>query len=260
MCEATLPGAEALCLDGECVVTGCTGTRVDCNGLFSDGCEVDVCTSAAACDGCGLACDTQATCGGGACSHIRDFPYSLTVLRDALTGDPIPGATITLLGTCMSHGAVTNAEGEFELIYRSEFARIEAPGYPTHIQPRSPVSGNYGPLISQAALDGWLASQELTADPTRAIVIADFTDEQNQSELLHTTRGGTTHIVSGGVFSPEETYSDQVLLNVLPGRANIGGGRLVNGCATGCAVESKLSLLPGTVTYLDGFHCTTVCF
>lgn len=87
------------------------------------------------------------------------------------------------------------------------------------------MSGVYGPLISQAALDGWLAAEGLTADPSRAIVIANFVDdEQNLSELLHSTRGGTLLQVGGGVFSPGTEYGDQVLMNVLPGRARIGGG------------------------------------
>jgi len=260
VCEATLPGSEALCQNGECVITGCNGTRVDCNGVFTDGCEVDVCTSPAACDGCGLPCQAQATCGGGQCSHNRSFPYSLTVLRDALTGEPIPGATITVLGTCISYGAVTNEQGAFELIYRNGLVRIEAPGYPVHIQPRSPVTGSYGPLISQAALDAWLASEDLTADPTRAIVIANFVDDmQNLDPLIRTTRGGTHHYVDGGVFSPGTQEPDQVLLNVLPGRARVGGSVNVNGCGSSCEVEAELSLEPGTVTYVDGFRCTTVC-
>ena len=123
---------------------------------------------------------------------------------------------------------------------------------------KAPVEGT---RPSRRALDAWLAAEGLTADPNRAIVIANFVDdEQNLSNLLHTTRGGTLHEADGGVFSPGTDYGDQVLFNVLPGRAQIGGGRTVNGCATNCQVEAQVTLEPGTITYVDGFRCTTVCF
>lgn len=257
-CEAERPGSVAQCLNGACVVTGCTGSRFDCNGDSGDGCEVDVCTSVSACDNCGHPCsEPGAVCAAGTCSHTRPEASSANVLRDASTGAPIAGATITLLGTCSPHASVTNAAGEYDILHRSvAWARIEAPGYPVHVQPRSAVDGSFGPLVSQAALDAWLATQDVTPDPSRAILVAHITPMLTSDLVSTTARLGTRLYAEPGDLSP---WYDEVLLNVLPGRATVGGNLSNGGCYTDCGPLVNVMLEAGAVTYVGDFECRTYC-
>jgi hypothetical protein len=210
-CETEFPGSVALCTSGECIITGCTGNRFDCNGSFTDGCEVDVCTSVASCDGCNFPCwEAGAYCSGGECSHQRATASSGGTLRDVTTGEPIAGATITFIGTCATYTATTNAAGEYDLPHRPvSWARIEAPGYPTHIQPRNDDTG-FGPIVSQAALDAWLATQTVTVDPTRAIILANMLPDGAPGDLIFTARDGTQLYADANVLTPGDT-GDRVL-------------------------------------------------
>ncbi|MCB9506287.1 MAG: hypothetical protein H6697_01320 [Myxococcales bacterium] len=46
-----------LCDEGTCVVGGCGGGLADCDGSTTNGCEVDIASSASNCGGCGVVCD-----------------------------------------------------------------------------------------------------------------------------------------------------------------------------------------------------------
>lgn len=257
-CQTALPGSVALCEAGACIITGCTGTRFDCNGSFADGCEVDTCTSVPSCGGCGQACwEIGATCGGGVCSHGRDIDPIAGVLRDATTGAPIAGATITLIGTCGTITATTDAGGNYSLSSLSSWARVQAPGYPTHVQRHNAMTG-YGPIVSQAVLDAWLATEGLTVDPTRAIVIADLLPDTLQLPVVNTTREGTHHFVPANTLTSGGS-DDQVMLNVLPGRATVGGTEANAGCFESCGALTEVMLEPGAVTFTSGFSCSLAC-
>jgi alpha-tubulin suppressor-like RCC1 family protein len=53
--------------DGGPSAANCKGTRVDCNKLASDGCEVDTASSPKNCGACGHACASGQVCAKGAC-------------------------------------------------------------------------------------------------------------------------------------------------------------------------------------------------
>lgn len=63
--------ANVACSAGSCVVASCTGggggMRGDCNGIYSDGCEVDMRSSEAHCGACGHACTAGMECDRGVC-------------------------------------------------------------------------------------------------------------------------------------------------------------------------------------------------
>ncbi|MDP3216541.1 MAG: hypothetical protein Q8S73_20700, partial [Deltaproteobacteria bacterium] len=71
-CGAACPSAPrsvAVCAGGVCDAL-CTAGFADCDGVASNGCEVDTRTAAAHCGGCGRACpsgNTMATCAASAC-------------------------------------------------------------------------------------------------------------------------------------------------------------------------------------------------
>ncbi len=64
----TKPNADAVCRKGVCGFA-CPPNRADCNGDWSDGCEVDLLTNMNHCGACGNACDGDAgqPCINGAC-------------------------------------------------------------------------------------------------------------------------------------------------------------------------------------------------
>ena len=260
-CEAALTGSVAECLSGECVVVGCTGDRVDCNGVATDGCEADVCGDLSACDGCGHPCPSgwEATCSAGNCWPGRPQAIQIATLRDATTGAPIAGATITLIDTCGTYSATTAADGTYDLhATPAGWARIEAPGYPTHVQPRTAAEDPFGPIVSRAQLDAWLASEGFTPDPSRAIVVADHEPDSN-GPVLTTARVGAYRVAVEDTLTPGPGAGREVFLDVVPGRARIGGSRSASGCSTVCGSLSELLLEPGTVTYVGGFACITAC-
>lgn len=60
------PNAAGRCAATVCA-TACNAGFADCNGVASDGCEVDTRTSPAHCGACGSACGAGASCSAGAC-------------------------------------------------------------------------------------------------------------------------------------------------------------------------------------------------
>lgn len=67
---ARLAGADVSCADGACRFV-CVSGMGDCDGIGTNGCEVDVLTSEAHCGGCGIACSMRAnaavSCVGSEC-------------------------------------------------------------------------------------------------------------------------------------------------------------------------------------------------
>ena len=67
-----LPNATAACAAGACRVGACNAGFADCDGVPTNGCEVDTRTSAANCGRCGGACaaaNAASTCAAGSCAY-----------------------------------------------------------------------------------------------------------------------------------------------------------------------------------------------
>ncbi|MDO9022830.1 MAG: fibrinogen-like YCDxxxxGGGW domain-containing protein [Deltaproteobacteria bacterium] len=65
-----LPNATATCAGSLCAVGACATGFADCDGNAANGCEVDTRTSAAHCNGCGMACafaNAASSCAASAC-------------------------------------------------------------------------------------------------------------------------------------------------------------------------------------------------
>jgi hypothetical protein len=63
-----LANATSACSGAACVVTGCTAGFANCNGVASDGCEVNLATNANNCGTCGNACGSPPNTTGAGCS------------------------------------------------------------------------------------------------------------------------------------------------------------------------------------------------
>ncbi|AKF07989.1 MopE-related protein [Sandaracinus amylolyticus] len=66
-------GASAVCVDSTCQTGSCTAARANCDGVDSNGCEVDTRSDELHCGGCGNECGTNATCSSGGCACDTNF-------------------------------------------------------------------------------------------------------------------------------------------------------------------------------------------
>ncbi|MFO0651193.1 MAG: MXAN_6577-like cysteine-rich protein [Polyangiales bacterium] len=64
----TVANGVPACVSGACRIASCNTGFADCNGTLSDGCEVNLQTSASNCGACGMACSGSASCSAGICS------------------------------------------------------------------------------------------------------------------------------------------------------------------------------------------------
>ena len=108
-----LPNATATCAGGACAVASCDAGFSDCDGIASNGCEVDTRTSTANCGACDAACDlanAAESCVAGACELGSCAPGF-----DNCDADPNNGCetnlntSINACGSCGSTCDLANA-------------------------------------------------------------------------------------------------------------------------------------------------------
>ncbi len=63
----SLPNATAECASGACSIQDCQPPFANCDGVVSNGCEVDTSSSSANCGRCGLRCSAGQSCVSGTC-------------------------------------------------------------------------------------------------------------------------------------------------------------------------------------------------
>lgn len=90
------------CVDGYCRVGACGTGYADCDGYLSNGCEVDLTTSASNCGRCGNVCPSGQTCVAGTCA-TRPPPITCGP-RQA----PRDGRCVPLPATCCVASAECN--------------------------------------------------------------------------------------------------------------------------------------------------------
>ncbi|GAC1556019.1 MAG: hypothetical protein NVS3B10_16660 [Polyangiales bacterium] len=89
------PNALATCSTTSCGYA-CTGTFADCNGLATDGCEIDTMTDASNCGACGKACATGTTCTAGTCGGATEGAFDPIVNPTFLSPGVHNFTTITI--------------------------------------------------------------------------------------------------------------------------------------------------------------------
>ncbi len=261
--SCTAVGSTMECISGECAITGCDPTHFDCNGVASDGCETALCASNANCgscggDNCGAGINV---CNMGQCVLTADLiAHALGGVYDAVTGAPIAGATITTLDVCPTATATSAADGSYDVQVRDHarprWVRIEAAGYPPHVQPVGVAR-----LFPSSVVDAWRADPDAatTGGPTRAIVVVEGSPVF--LELVHGTVGpGNSY--SGSDLAPSVGGDGTVFMGANPGHLQLGGHTdLGGGCSSDCTPVFELWLEGGAVTHVvaGAFSCGGVC-
>ena len=85
-CQGTcpaLPNATRACSTGACILGQCNAGFLNCNGVASDGCEVNSQIDANNCGACGKVCANGAPCKSGVCSPSPTTGTSCLALRNA---------------------------------------------------------------------------------------------------------------------------------------------------------------------------------
>ncbi|MFO0685499.1 MAG: MopE-related protein [Sandaracinus sp.] len=251
------------CVLGHCVTVACDATHYDCNDDDSDGCEASLCGGSTTCGHCGRACPSGfETCFDGLCPGVNNALQMIGFLHD-VTGAPVAGATITSIDVCPVVTATTRADGSYTLgpMYSPPaMVRIEAPGYPTHVQPAHTSGDAFGPILTQALLDAWTADPDRVSSPApdRAIFVAqgDFWGVLNNGLL-----GAPSFAMGSDLLGASAGGADRtVYFQAVPGRMHVGGSSADgSGCFTSCGPTLQLLLEAGHVTYIGPYSCSTVC-
>ncbi len=80
----TIANGMGACSMGRCGVASCGAGYADCNGIATDGCEVNTNTSAANCGACGHTCAVGTACSAGTCPPTACVPTTAFVCGDAM--------------------------------------------------------------------------------------------------------------------------------------------------------------------------------
>ncbi|MDX2008599.1 MAG: MopE-related protein [Myxococcaceae bacterium] len=106
VCSA--PGvATATCVASQCQVATCAAGRANCNGAFSDGCEVDTTSSVGHCGACGVTCSVPFAT--AACVASQCAVGTCNADRANCNGQVADGCEVDLRSTTAHCGACGNA-------------------------------------------------------------------------------------------------------------------------------------------------------
>ncbi|WP_437721100.1 FG-GAP-like repeat-containing protein [Sorangium sp. So ce861] len=137
----------------------CEGSLADCNGLTSDGCEVNLQSDASHCNACNSACATGEICSNGGCQTPPSGQVPGTPISVSAPHNPLAPAVADVNGDGKLDVLVANAESGSLLFPSGSLSVFHGNGDAT-VQPELYYPG--APLSSNAVVavdvdgDGWL--------------------------------------------------------------------------------------------------------
>jgi hypothetical protein len=209
------PNTSASCAGDVCVIGQCLNDHDDCNGLSSDGCEVDLMADPAACGSCGNDCaavipNAETSCVGGGCTFVACLPGFVDLDGSSTNG-------------CEYACTVTSATDEPD----DAFVDANCDG----------IDGDIGDAIF-VSVDGNNLNQGTILDPVASVVTGiSLAQAQGKSRVL----------VSDGVYNARVVLAAGVSLH--------GGYSSSNGWQRSALYTAELrssTVTGGRVTALDG--------
>ncbi|MGK3960682.1 FG-GAP-like repeat-containing protein [Sorangium sp. So ce118] len=137
----------------------CEGSLADCNGLTSDGCEVNLQSDASHCNACNLACAAGQICSNGGCQAPPSGQVPGTPIDASTPHSPLAPAVADVNGDGELDILVANAESGSSTTPSGSLSVFHGNGDAT-VQPELYTTG--APLSSNAVVavdvdgDGWL--------------------------------------------------------------------------------------------------------
>jgi N-acetylneuraminic acid mutarotase len=192
VCAAGSAGTTAACASGTCALT-CGAATGNCDGLASNGCEVDLNADARHCGACGRACSAGLTCVVGVCALAPPPPLN-TPRYD--------------------HAAVTTAGGTVAVMGGYDTAVLSS------LEVYTPSTNTWAPRQS---MPGAIRSHAAVALPDGRVLVAggvEFSTSYTRAALIYTpstdTWEGTSPLLTG--------RSNPAMARGLDGRVYIFGG------------------------------------
>ncbi|WP_437721102.1 FG-GAP-like repeat-containing protein [Sorangium sp. So ce861] len=214
----------------------CEGSLADCNGLTSDGCEVNLQSDASHCNACNSACAAGEICSNGGCQAAPSGQVPGTPISVPAPHSPLAPAVADVNGDGDLDILVANAESGSSQTPSGSLSVFHGNG-DTTLQPEHYYTG--APLSSNAVVavdvdgDGWLD----------AITVDGQTN-------LPTTNGSISVYRNLGPSAPGTFSMPTTFTTGTPGSVHLCAGDFDNDgvadIATTSVTQSQVSVLMGT--------------
>ncbi|MGK3963651.1 FG-GAP-like repeat-containing protein [Sorangium sp. So ce118] len=178
----------------------CEGGLADCNGLTSDGCEVNLQSDASHCNGCNLACAAGEICSNGGCQTPPSGQVPGTPINVSDPHTPLAPAVADVNGDGKLDILVANGESGSLLLPSGSLSVFHGNGDAT-VQPELYYTG--AQLSSNAVVavdvdgDGWLDAVTVDGQTNLPIINGSISVYRNLGPSAPGTFGAPTSFTTG---------------------------------------------------------------
>ncbi|WP_437791806.1 FG-GAP-like repeat-containing protein [Sorangium sp. So ce693] len=178
----------------------CEGSLADCNGLTSDGCEVNLQSDAAHCNACNSACGSGQICSNGGCQTPPSGQVPGTPINASVPHNPLAPAVADVNGDGKLDVLVANGESGALLFPSGSLSVFHGNGDAT-VQPELYSTG--APLSSNAVVavdvdgDGWLDAVTVNGQTNQLLINGSISVYRNLGPSAPGTFGAPTTFTTG---------------------------------------------------------------
>ncbi|WP_437686102.1 FG-GAP-like repeat-containing protein [Sorangium sp. So ce176] len=178
----------------------CEGSLADCNGLTSDGCEVNLQSDASHCNACNSACGSGQICSNGGCQTPPSGQVPGTPINVSVPHNPLAPAVADVNGDGKLDVLVANGESGALLFPSGSLSVFHGNGDAT-VQPELYYTG--APLSSNAVVavdvdgDGWLDAVTVDGQTNQLLINGSISVYRNLGPSAPGTFGAPTSFTTG---------------------------------------------------------------